>query len=226
MAAMPAISWTNEDHQNPPRIVRHAIWLLFFEVRDDSEPMPFKSGRHFDHVDPARIASDRALAPFVRHEDLLPTKIRHEQCKCRVERVGNCQVKWLHTQVEMVGPAPDAHELGLGYATYSRDYTLLPPCHLLLAIRRRSSNRLAPVREESVHRLGERLKIVSPVCRSCTGMDIKLKSCPVDLWQMRMRKSQYEVAMRVEMSSATENAQQCRSSSAIHCKFIAQIKRA
>jgi hypothetical protein len=41
---------------------------------------------------------------------------------------------------------------------YPRDYALIPPCHLLLAIRRRSSNRLAPVPEESVHRLGERVE--------------------------------------------------------------------
>jgi hypothetical protein len=41
---------------------------------------------------------------------------------------------------------------------YPRDYTLMPPCHLLLAVRRRASNRLAPVREESVHRLGERVE--------------------------------------------------------------------
>jgi hypothetical protein len=34
----------------------------------------------------------------------------------------------------------------------------MPPCHLLLNIRRRSSNCLAPVREESVHRLGERVE--------------------------------------------------------------------
>jgi hypothetical protein len=34
----------------------------------------------------------------------------------------------------------------------------MPPCHLLLAIRRRSSNRLAPVRIESVHSLGEHVE--------------------------------------------------------------------
>jgi hypothetical protein len=70
------------------------------------------------------------------------------------------------------------------------------------------------------------LKIVSPVRRSYAGMDRSWKSCIVDLWQMLMRTSQYEVAMWVAMSSATENAQHCRSSSAMHCKFIAQIKRA
>jgi hypothetical protein len=42
---------------------------------------------------------------------------------------------------------------------------------------------------------------------------------------MRMRTSQYEVAMWIAMSSATENAQHCRSSSAMHYKFIAHIKR-
>jgi hypothetical protein len=153
----------DEEHQNPPRIVRHAIWLRFFEVRDDSEPMPGKPGGHLDHVDPARVSNERALAPS-SDEVLLPTKIRHEQCKCRVERVGNGQVKRLHTQVELVGPAPDAHGPRLGYATCPRDYALMPPCHLHLAIRRRSCNRLAPVREESVHRLV--LKIVSLVSGS------------------------------------------------------------
>jgi hypothetical protein len=109
--------------------------------------MPVKPGGHFDHGEPARVANERALAPFVRDEVLLPTKIRHEQCKCRVERVGNGQVKRLHTQVELAGPAPDAHEPGICYAMYSRDYALMSPFHLLLAIRRRSSNILAPVRE-------------------------------------------------------------------------------
>jgi hypothetical protein len=41
---------------------------------------------------------------------------------------------------------------------YPRDDALMPPCHLLLAIRRRSCTRLAPVREESVHPLGERVE--------------------------------------------------------------------
>jgi hypothetical protein len=133
----------DEEHQNPPRIFRHTIWLLFFEVRDDSEQIPVKPGGHFNHVEPARVANERVLAPFVRDEVLLRTKLRHEQCKCRVERVGNGQVKRVHTQVELVDPAPDAHEPGLGYATYPRDYALMTPCHQLLAIRRRSSNRLA-----------------------------------------------------------------------------------
>jgi len=148
----------DEEHQNPPRIVRHAIWLLFLEVHNDSEPMLVKPGGHFDHVEPARVANERALAPFVRNGVLLPTKIRYEQCKCRVERVRNGQIKWLHTQVELVGPAPDAHEPRLGYTMYPRDYALMSPYHLLLAIRRRSNNRLTPVREESIHRFGERVE--------------------------------------------------------------------
>ncbi len=41
---------------------------------------------------------------------------------------------------------------------YPRDYALMSPCHLLLAIRKRSNNRLVPVQEESVHRLGERVE--------------------------------------------------------------------
>jgi hypothetical protein len=55
----------DEEHQNPPRIIRQAIWLLSFEVRDDSEPMPVKTGGHFNHIEPARVANERALAPFV-----------------------------------------------------------------------------------------------------------------------------------------------------------------
>ncbi len=55
----------DEEHQNTPRIVRHAIWLLFLEVRDDSKPMLVKPGGHFDHVEPACVANERALAPFV-----------------------------------------------------------------------------------------------------------------------------------------------------------------
>ncbi|CAK9257996.1 unnamed protein product [Sphagnum jensenii] len=120
--------------------------------------MLVKPGGHFDHVEPTRVANERALAPFVRDEVLLPTKIRYEQCKCRVERVGNGQIKQLHTQVELVGPAPDAHEPGFGYAMYPRDYALMSPCHLLLTIRKRSNNRHAPVREKSVHHLGERVE--------------------------------------------------------------------
>jgi hypothetical protein len=120
--------------------------------------MPVEPGGHFDHDRPARVANERALAPFDRDEGLLPTKIRHKLCKCRVERVGNDRVKQLGTHVELVGPAPDGHEPGLGHAMYPRDYALMPPCHLLLAIRIRSSNRLAPVWEESVHRLGERVE--------------------------------------------------------------------
>jgi hypothetical protein len=172
----------DEEHQNPPRIVWHAIRLLFFEVRDDSEPMPVKPGGHFDHVEPARVEKERALAPFVRDEVLLPTTIRHEQCKCRVVRVGNGQVKRLHTKVELVGLARDAHEPGLGYPMYPRDYTLIPPVIFFSpsedvpGIVSRQSGTRASIALANV------LKIVSPVCRSCTGMDRRWKSCKVDLW--------------------------------------------
>jgi hypothetical protein len=148
----------DEEHQNPPRIVQHEIWLLFLKVCDDSEPMLVKPGGHFDHVERMHVANEKALAPFVQDEVLLPMKIRYEQCKCRVEGVGNGQVKRLHTQVELVGPAPNAHDPGRCYAMYPRDYALMSPYHLLLAIQRRSNNRLAPVWEESVHRLGERVE--------------------------------------------------------------------
>jgi len=72
----------DKEHQNPPRIVRHAIWLLFLKVCNDSELMLVKLGGHFDHVEPARVVNERALALFVRDEILLPTKICYEQCKC------------------------------------------------------------------------------------------------------------------------------------------------
>ncbi len=179
----------DEEHQNPPRIIRHAIWLLLLKVRDDSEPMLIEPGGHFDHAEPVRVANERALALFVRDEVLLPTKIRYEQCKCQVERVGNGQVKRLHTQVELVGPAPDAHEPGLGYAMYPRDYALMSPCHLLspsedapIIVSRQSGKRTSIA-------LANVLKIISPVCRSCIGMDRRWKSCIVDLWQMRMQTS-------------------------------------
>jgi hypothetical protein len=76
--------------------------------------MLVKPGGHFDHVEPARVANERALAPLVQDEILLLTKIHYEQCKCQVERVENGQVKRLHTQIELVGPALDAHEPELG----------------------------------------------------------------------------------------------------------------
>ena len=40
---------------------------------------------------------------------------------------------------------------------YPRDHDLVSPRHLLLAIRRRSNNYLAPVQVESVHHLAERV---------------------------------------------------------------------
>jgi hypothetical protein len=159
MAAMPAISWTKSiriHHESSGM----QFGFFFFEVREDSEPTASRC--RSNQVVPLTMLSQRVLqmrGRWLRSSDevLLPTKIRHEQCKCRVERVGNGQVKRLHTQVELVGPVPDAHEPGLGYAM-SRDYAVMPPCHLLLAIRRRSSNRIVPVREVSVHRLGERVE--------------------------------------------------------------------
>lgn len=52
----------------------------------------------------------------------------------------------------------DAHELGLGDALYPRDYVPMSPRHRPRAIQRRSNNRLAPVREESVHLFGESIE--------------------------------------------------------------------
>ena len=51
------------------------------------------------------------------------------------------------------------------------------------------------------------LKLISPVCRSCMGMEMMWKSCTLDPWQMWMQTSQYAVAMCVSISSATENSQ-------------------
>ena len=67
-----------EDEQyNPPQIVWHASWILLFEVRDDSEPMLVKPGGHFNHVEPAGVTNKMAIAPFIRNEFLLLTKIRY-----------------------------------------------------------------------------------------------------------------------------------------------------
>jgi hypothetical protein len=68
MAAMPAISWTKSiriHHESS------GMQFGFFEVRDDSEAMPVKLVGHFEHVEPARVANERTLAPFVRDEVLL-----------------------------------------------------------------------------------------------------------------------------------------------------------
>ena len=75
-----ACNLMDDEQQNPPQIVWHASWLLIFKVRNASEPMLLKPGGHFDHVEPAGVANERALAPFVRDEFLLPTKIRYHRC--------------------------------------------------------------------------------------------------------------------------------------------------
>ena len=68
------------------------------------------------------------------------------------------QVEQLNTEVQLVGATPHSHEPGFGYALYPRDHALVSTCHLLLAIRRRSNNHLAPVRVESVHCLDKRVE--------------------------------------------------------------------
>lgn len=55
-------------------------------------------------------------------------------------------------------PTAHSHKPGLGYALYPRGHALVSPRHLLLAIRRRSDDRLALIRVESVLRLGERVE--------------------------------------------------------------------
>ena len=57
-----------------------------------------------------------------------------------------------------MGAAPYSHEPSFSYALYPCDHYLVFPCHLLLAIQRRSNNHLAPVLLESVHFLGKRVE--------------------------------------------------------------------
>ena len=71
----------DDEQQNPPRLVMHTIWILIFEICDDSEPMLVKPGGRFNHVEPAGVSNERALALFVRDEFMLPTKIRYHRCK-------------------------------------------------------------------------------------------------------------------------------------------------
>ena len=58
----------------------------------------------------------------------------------------------------MLGAASHLHEPRFSYVLYPRDHNLVLPRHLLLAILRRSNNRLAPVRVETVHRLRGRVE--------------------------------------------------------------------
>ena len=81
----------NEQH-NPPQIVWHAIWLLPTKVCADIDPMLVKPVGHINHVQSASVANERALAPFVRDEVLLPKKIRYKWCKHRVKRVRDVQL--------------------------------------------------------------------------------------------------------------------------------------
>ena len=57
-----------------------------------------------------------------------------------------------------MGATPHSHEPRFSYALYPRDHALVLPHNLLLIIRRRSNNHLAPVQIESVHRIGERVE--------------------------------------------------------------------
>ena len=66
----------DNEHQNPPQNFRHASWLLILKVCGYIDPMLVKTCGHLYHVDPACVANERALAPFVRDKVLLPTKIR------------------------------------------------------------------------------------------------------------------------------------------------------
>ena len=60
-----ACNLMDNEQQNPSRLVWHASWLLIFEVRENSEPMVVKPGGHFNHVEPASVANERALDLFV-----------------------------------------------------------------------------------------------------------------------------------------------------------------
>ena len=131
--------------QNPPQLGWHASWLLILKVRDKSEPMLVKPGGRLNHVDPAGVTNERAMALFIRDEFLLPKKIRYHRCKGWVKLVRDGQVELLHTKVQLVGAAPHSHEPRFSYALYPCDHALVSPRHLLLAIQRRSNNNLAPV---------------------------------------------------------------------------------
>ena len=94
---------------NPPWIVLHESWILHLKVRTDRDPMLFKPGGQINHVHPASVANERALASFVRDEVLTKTKIRYERFKNWVKLVRDGQVEQLYTQVYLVGSAPDSH---------------------------------------------------------------------------------------------------------------------
>ena len=95
---------------------------------------------------------------FVLDEIMMPIKIPYKRCKCRVKRVSDGQVEQLHTQVDLVGAAPDSHEPRIGYALYPYDNALMLPRHILLAIRRPSNDFIAPVRVYSFHHLGKHVE--------------------------------------------------------------------
>ena len=80
MVGMPAISWTTSNII-PPQLVWNASLLLILKVFNDRKPMLVKTGGHFNHVESAGVANERALAPFIRDEFLLPTKIRYNRYK-------------------------------------------------------------------------------------------------------------------------------------------------
>ena len=71
----------NSDQKNPPKIVRNASWLLHIKVSTYIEPMLVKPCVNLNHVQPASVVNEKAMALFVRDEVLLLRKIRHEQCK-------------------------------------------------------------------------------------------------------------------------------------------------
>ena len=60
-----ACNLMDDEQQKPPRLFWHASWLLLLGVPDNSEPMIFKPGDHLNHVEPAGVANERTLAPFV-----------------------------------------------------------------------------------------------------------------------------------------------------------------
>lgn len=155
------------EQPNPPGLLRLASWLLLFEVRGESHSTFLKRGGHLNHLKPARVANMRELYPFTRSKAPLLVKIWYDQCKLRIELVGEYQVKQLQAHFKLVTATPYLYKPGFGHALYPRDLALVSACHVLLAIWRRFNSRFAPVRVESVHCFDE------PFDNTVTCMPIK-----------------------------------------------------
>lgn len=77
----------DDEQCNLPQLVRHASWRFLLKVCGESLPMIVKPGGHLNHVKPAGVANERALAPLIRDEVLFLVRIRRDQYKFRVKLV-------------------------------------------------------------------------------------------------------------------------------------------